>query len=128
MSWLDRFCWPRAAISDLQRDVAAGYVLLEEIRKSNVDIKKELIAMGVREDAAAARMAELVQLVKDGSAAKDAKIAALEAELANSDADAQARVDAALEADSEFDAGRIEAANTALEELVAVVPPVEPTE
>lgn len=31
MSWLDRFTWPREAISDIQRDVVAIRVLLLEI-------------------------------------------------------------------------------------------------
>lgn len=125
MSWFDRFCWPRAALSDLQRDVAAGYVLLEEIRNSNVDIKRELQAMAAREDAAYEKLNATILTVKDGWASLVAERDALKAALEASDANAAAQVQAALDADSEVDAGKVEAADAALAEIAPVTPPVE---
>lgn len=86
-------------------------------------IERMLTAMGAREDAADARTAELIELIRQGDAAKDAKIAELQAALASADADKAA----ALEAASEEDAGRQEAFNAALDELAGTVPapPVE---
>lgn len=92
------------------------------------NIERMLNQMGAREDAADARFAELVDLVRQGSAAKDAEITALRSELANADADATRRVDEALAADSEFDADKKEAGNAALESLVAMPAPSEPSE
>lgn len=124
MSWTDRFCWPRAALSDLQRDVAAGYVLLEEVRKSNVDIKKELIAMGARETAAYEALNATILTVKDGWASLVAERDALKAALEAASADVAAQVQAALDADSEVDAGKVEAADAALAEISPPAPPV----
>lgn len=91
--------------------------------------------MGAREDAAFARQEELIRVVAEGYRAKDIEIAALKEALANADATAQARVDEALAADSEFDAEKVEHGNAALEELVNPSPeptpesePTEPTE
>ena len=109
MNFFEWLWWGKSAVSDMNRK-------LDQLQK---DVK----IMGAREDAAYARQEELIGLVKEGSAAKDAKIAALEAELANADADALARVEAALEADSEFDADKLERGNAALEELVAAPQP-----
>lgn len=117
--------WGKDAVSDIQADAAATRLSVNNVVRKLDQLSKDVKIMGAREDAAFARQEELIGLVKEGSAAKDAKIAALEAELANADAAAQARVDAALEADSEFDAGKIEAGNSALEELVAPAPEPE---
>lgn len=91
----------------------------------NTKMTREFKRMGAREDAAYARQGELIQAVKDGSTAKDAEIAALRAELENADASALERVNSALEADSEFDAEKVEAGNKALEELVAAPSPAD---
>lgn len=119
----------------LWRDLRLMWARMEElaehvtqtVRSGNQRIERLLIQMSAREDAADARFVELVELVRQGSAAKDAEIAALRAELANAGAEAEARVAAALETDSEFDADKQEAGNTALESLIAVVeePPAE---
>lgn len=114
--------WGKSAVSQIEADAAATRMVANSVLVKVIQLEKDVKLMGAREDAAFARQEELIGLVKEGSAAKDAKIAALEAELANADADAQARVDAALEADSEFDADKIEAGNSALEELVAPEP------
>lgn len=116
--------WGKDAVSDIQADAAATRQSVNTVIRKIDQLQRDVKIMGAREDAAFARQEELIGLVKEGSAAKDAKIAALEAELANADADAQARVDAALEADSEFDADKVEAGNAALAELVAT--PVDP--
>lgn len=126
MNWFEWQWWGKAAVSDIQADAAATRLAVNNLTLKVIQLQKDVKIMGAREDAAYARQEELIQLVKDGSAAKDAKIAALEAELANADADAQARVDAALEADSEFDADKIEAGNSALAELVAAPADPEP--
>lgn len=84
--------------------------------------------MAEREDAAYARQEELIGLVKEGYTAKDVEIVALREALAGADAAAVARVDAALAADSDFDAAKVERANSALEELVATPAPVDPAE
>lgn len=107
---------------DLQHHVLAIRVALVDQAKAIEDIKKELIAMSEREDAAWARQAELIQSVKDGYAAL----------VAERDAWKKAAEDAgaALEADSLADADKVEAANAALEELVpapAPEPQPEPT-
>ena len=80
--------------------------------------------MASREEAADARTVELIGLIRDGSRAKDAEIAALRAALSNAGADATRQVEEALAADSEFDADRKEAGNTALSELIEVTPGV----
>jgi lysozyme family protein len=85
-------------------------------------LKRKLDDMAEREDAAYARQAELIQSVKDGWAAREARIAALEEALANADADKAA----ALEADSQADAERVEGANAALDELLNPPAPEEP--
>lgn len=109
----------------LPRDIAALRLIADSNTITLHTIKKELKAMGAREDAADARTAELIELIRVGSAAKDAEIAQLREALANADANALAMVDEALAADSETDAAKKEAGNAALEELVAA--PVEPT-
>jgi hypothetical protein len=104
----------------------ADQIALEKIIPSPItqkNIERMLIQMGAREDAADARFAELVNAVKEGSAAKDAEIAQLREALTNADADALARVEAALAEDSERDADKKEAGNAALEELVAMPAP-----
>jgi len=117
MGWFDHMWCPCAATSELEALVTK--VLLKVSK-----LEERVIKLGAREDAADARFVELIELVKAGSAAKDAEIARLRDELANADADALARVDAALAADSEGDADKKEAGNAALEELAA--PPAEP--
>lgn len=79
--------------------------------------------MGAREDAADARTAELIELVRQHEAALKAENESLKAALASADADKAA----ALDAESEADAGRQEAFNSALDELAGTVaaPPAE---
>lgn len=116
-------------LSDLQRDVFQLKLSLRELDKT---IKKGFIDMAEREDVAWAKQAEDIQAVKDGwavlvagNAAKDQRIADLEAALAAAGADQEVAVAAALDADSEADAAKVEAANAALESLAAPAP--EPT-
>lgn len=122
MSWFTDFFWPADAISNIQRDITALQMT------ANI-IKKELRTMADRENAAYDALNATILTVKDGwavlvasNAAKDARIAELEAALEA--ADPTAAVAAALEEDSVADAAKVEAADAALAELVA--PPVEP--
>lgn len=94
-------------------------------------ITKELRRMSEREDAAYAKLSADIAAVKTGWAALVAENAALKVDnqtlrdaLAAADATQAAAVEAALTADSVSDAGKVEAADAALAELVA--PPVEP--
>jgi hypothetical protein len=111
---------PEDILSDLQRDVMAIRIALMDQSTSIIEIKRELTTMTEREDAAWARQAELIQSVKDGYSAL----------VTERDAWKKAAEDAgaALESDSLADAEKVEAANAALEELVAQPAPTpEPT-
>lgn len=93
-------------------------------------IIERLDRMAAREEAAWEKQAADVAAVKEGwdalvasNAAKDQQISDLQAALEAAGGDVQAQIDAALETDSEADAAKVEAANSALESLLA--PPVE---
>lgn len=96
-----------------------------------VDIPNQLKSMealmGAREDAAYEKLNATILTVKDGWASLVAERDALKAALEDADADAAAQVAAALDADSDVDASKVEAADSALAELVAVAEP-EPGE
>jgi hypothetical protein len=112
----------RKELNQLKKEAFFGKLLFSRVSKQEKkleDIERKVDIMAAREEAAYARLGELVGMVRDGSAAKDAKIRELESALANADQDAVNRVNAALDQDSEFDADRIEKANAALDELVA---------
>ena len=79
--------------------------------------------MAAREDAAYEKLNASIQTVKDGWASLVAERDALKAALESADADAAVRVQEALDADSEVDAGKVEAADAALAELVATPAP-----
>lgn len=123
MSWLDRFTWPRQALSDIQRDVARHTHLLETIIRK-LDIMSE------NETAALAKLTDDLNTIAAGWAAKDAQIAALQADLATvqaalatADADKAAAVAAALTADDAADTVAIDAADAI---VAGLVNPVEP--
>ena len=120
-SWFERRWWPLAALSDVQADVAAIRVMVGMIVDANRVIIERLDDMGAREDAAYAKLAEDIQKVKDGWASLVAERDALKQALEEADANKAAAVQAALDADSEVDASKVEAADAALAELV--VPP-----
>lgn len=121
MSWFTDFFWPANKLSDLERDIAA---LRRRNEVHHENLIKELRIMAAREDAAFEALNTTILTVKDGWASLVAERDALKEALENADADAAAQVAAALEADSDVDAGKVEAAEAALAELVA--PPVEP--
>lgn len=130
-SWLDYFRWPRELLSDLQRDVIAIRVTLQDVKSTGETTLKEIREMAVREDAAWEKNAADLAAVKEGwdalvasNTAKDGQIVALQAALDAANAGTDAAVQAALDVDSDADAGKVEAANAALESLLA--PPVEP--
>lgn len=123
--------WGKAAVSDIQADTAATRISVDSLFRKIDQLSKDVKTMGDREDAAYAALSGKIDTVKEGwavlvasNAAKDTRIAELEAALATADADAAAELAAALEADSEGDAVKVEAAGAALDELVA--PLVEP--
>lgn len=97
-------------------------------QRRHEEIMNELYKLGdqmsEREDAARARQLELVQAVKDGWASLVAERDQWKAAAEAAGADVAAQVQAALDADSEVDAEKVEAANTALDELVNPVTPV----
>ena len=82
--------------------------------------------MAAREDAAYEQLNTSIQTVKDGWAALVAERDQYKTALEQADATRAQAVADALEADSDVDAGKIEAANAALNELVAPAPPAEP--
>lgn len=128
MSWFTDFFWPANKLSDLERDIAA---LQHRVQNNHEITIKELRIMAAREDQAYEALTATILTVKDGwavlvasNAAKDARIAELEAALANADANAAAQLATALAGDSDADAAKVEAANAALDDLVT--PPAEP--
>lgn len=102
-------------------DVKAIYAELVKVSRQIDLTRKEIRAMGEREDAAYVALNATILSVKDGWAAlvadRDRWRAAAEA--------ADANAAAALAADSDADAGKVEAADAALAELVVVAEPVE---
>lgn len=83
--------------------------------------------MGAREDAAYEALNANIAAVKEGWASLTAERDALKAALEEADADKAAAVQDALDADSEVDASKVEAASAALDELAGHTeePPVE---
>lgn len=122
MSWFsDYFC---PDVSDLHRDIAALRLIADAQTVTLHKIRKELLIMAAREDAAYEALTATILTVKDGWASLVAERDALKEALENADANAAAQVAAALEADSDVDAAKVEAADAALAELVV---PAEPT-
>lgn len=105
-------------------DVYAYEQITERLKR----IEGMLINLAQREDAARARQEELLVLVRDAYSAQQVEISALREALATADTAAQARVDAALAEDSDFDATKVEQGNAALEELLGLSNPDQPTE
>jgi hypothetical protein len=80
-------------------------------------LSRKVDIMSEREDQAYANLNATILTVKDGWASLVAERDALKAALEQADADAAVRVQEALDADSEVDAGKVEAADAALAEL-----------
>lgn len=127
--------WVKRALKSIRSDAAAeraeARVRHQEVMTKLSQITERLDIMAAREEAAWEKHAADVAAVKAGwdtlvasNAAKDQRIADLEAALEAAGGDVQAQIDAALEVDSEGDAVKVESANAALESLLA--PPVEP--
>jgi len=112
---VDVLTWPLRTLAEIHETVSRLPARLDQMEAR----------MAEREDAAYANLTATIQTVKDGWAAQLAKIAALEAALAEADAEQAAAVADALAADSEFDAAKVEAADAALAELTAPAEPVE---
>lgn len=136
MSWLEQLLWPRTrrVLSNIELDVAALRAAGLEQKTVLNTVLKEIRAMGAREEQAYEKLAADIQTVKDGWGSLVAERDALKAALESADADAAAQVQAALDADSDVDAAKVEAADAALadllppppaEELPAEEPPAE---
>jgi hypothetical protein len=117
-------------LSDIQADAAATRLAVNNAISKINQLSKDVQTMGAREDQAYAALNANIAAVKEGwavlvagNAAKDARIAELEAALANADANAAANLATALDADSEADAAKVEAADAAIAELVAAPAP-----
>lgn len=132
MTWLfDRLRWlaaPWRDLSDIARDLAFLCVAASEQKALLRHITKELANMAEREDAAYEKLYATITTVKDGWASLVAERDALKAALEDADADKAAAVQAALDADSNVDAEKVEAADAALADLIppAEEPPAEP--
>ncbi len=127
MSWLDYFTWPKAAISDLQRDMAT-------IKPVLLRIPKQLTAMEARmselEDQTRVELAAAITGALGAYDAKVAELAAVSAErdnlraaLETADADKAAAVEAAVSADDAGDAAFNAEQVDALRRLQPVVEP-----
>lgn len=129
MNWFEWQWWGKAAVSDIQADAAATRLAVNNLTLKIIQLQKDVKLMAAREDAAYEQLNATIQTVKDGWASLIAERDALKAALENADANAAAQVQAALDADSEVDASKVEAADAALAELVPPAPqPEEPAE
>jgi hypothetical protein len=128
VSRASRWLWLRHTLFDLAGDAAATRIVLLDITAQLKTIKREVRAMAAREDAAYEKLNATILTVKDGWASLVAERDALKEALENADAEAATRVQAALDADSDVDAGKVEAADAALAELASQpAPEPEPT-
>ena len=110
--------WVRRALKCIRSDVEATHASVGMIHPRLDMIMERLEAMGQREDAADARTAELVDLVKNYLNQQAVRIAELQAALENADADKAAE----LAADSEGDAAKKEEINAKLDALLPQPP------
>jgi hypothetical protein len=115
--------WVRKALKRIRSDVEATHASVGMIHPRLDMIMERLEAMGAREDAADARLVELVDLVKNFLNGQTARIAELEGALANADAAKAAE----LTADSEGDAAVKEDLVAKLDALLPQPPVEEPT-
>jgi hypothetical protein len=125
VSWLDYFTWPNAAISDIERDMAIVKPAVLEQKTILNTVLKEIRAMGAREDQAYEKLAADIQTVKDGWASLVAERDQWKAAAEAAGAEVAAQVQAALDADSDVDAGKVEAADAALADLLPPAPPAD---
>lgn len=95
----------------------------ERIENKLDNLIRKVDRMAAREDAAYEKLSASIQTVKDGWASLVAERDQYKAALEAADANQAAAVQAALDADSDVDAGKVEAADAALAELVAVPAP-----
>ena len=112
-------CCDSEVLIDLQRDLARllSATLGNTARLNH--LRKEIATMAAREDQAYENLNASIQTVKDGWASLVAERDALKAALEEENATRAQAVQDALDADSEVDAAKVEAADAALNELVA---------
>ncbi len=114
----------RQKLSKLPRPLlrSDAWLLYAMVREQLNAITEEIRIMGAREDAADARTGELIELVRQHVGALQSDNDNLRAALASADADKAA----ALDAESDADAGRQEVFNSALDELAGnAAPPAD---
>lgn len=114
--------WVRKTLKRIRSDVEATHASVGMIHPRLDMIMERLEAMGAREDAADARLVELVDLVKNFLNGQAARIAELEGALANADAAKAAE----LAADSDGDAAVKEDLVAKLNALLPQSPVEEP--
>lgn len=95
----------------------------ERLESKLDELIRKVDRMAAREDAAYEKLNASIQTVKDGWASLVAERDQYKAALESADADKAAAVQAALDADSEVDAAKVEAADAALAELVPAPAP-----
>lgn len=115
--------WVRKALKSIRSDAESTRASVGMIHAKLDMIMERQEQMGAREDAADARLVELVDLVKNFLNGQAARIAELEGALANADADKAAE----LAADSEGDAAVKEDLVAKLDALLPQPPVEEPT-
>lgn len=114
--------WVKKALKCIRSDAEATCASVGMVHAKLDMIMERLELMGAREDAADARLVELVDLVKNFLAGQAARIAELTAALEGADAEKAAE----LAADSDSDAAVKEEINAKLDALLPQPPVEEP--
>jgi outer membrane murein-binding lipoprotein Lpp len=114
LDWFTRFFWPREAISDIQANTAFTRELARVINTKSDRIMEEIAKMAVNID----QLSRDVQTLAQGYQALQTENAQLKDELANADASAQARVDAAVAAEDADAQAKIDAADQVVQNVL----------
>jgi chromosome segregation ATPase len=120
-SWLDQFRWPREALSDLQRDVIAIRVSLQDVKTTGEKTLKEFQNMAANFDELNADL----QVLVTGYQSVVAENVILKEQLANADQATQDAVAAAVAADDAVDQAAVDAADAVVEAALNPAPPVD---
>jgi chromosome segregation ATPase len=122
-SWLDQFRWPREALSDLQRDVIAIRVTLQDVKTTGEKTLKEFQNMAANFDELNADL----QVLVTGYQSVVAENVILKEQLANADQATQDAVASALAADDAVDQAAVDAADAVVDAANAAAnpPPAE---
>jgi chromosome segregation ATPase len=123
-SWLDFLRWPREAISDIQADTAFLRLQAGVTNKKLDDLKEVISQMAANFDELNADLQTLIA----GYQSVVAENVILHQELDSADADKQAAVAAALEADDQVDQAAVDAADAVVKAALAPPADVPPAE